>query len=125
MFITMNYIRSYYMLHQSCENVYCICLLISKSYQVSERNNFESILKISTRVTNYYLPIRMIFTSLLDVNIMVNSDVTIYRRLVQGQTSEIERSGHHVRVLSRLRHSRPFNFVAYNEGPPWGTRMSF
>ena len=26
--------------------------------------------------------------------------------------------------LSRLRHSRPFHFEAYNEGPPLGPRMS-
>ena len=43
------------------------------------------------------------------------------RHLAQGRTSEIERSRPYVRVLSRLRHSRPFPFLTpIMKGPPGG-----
>ena len=43
------------------------------------------------------------------------------RRLAQGRMSEMERSGPYVRVLSRLRHSRPFPFLMpIMKGPPGG-----
>ena len=43
------------------------------------------------------------------------------RRLAQGRTSWIEKLGHHVRVLTRLRHSRPFSIlIPIIKGPPGG-----
>ena len=46
------------------------------------------------------------------------------RRLAQGRTSWIERSKTYVRIPVEVEMADLFHFDIYNEGPPWGPKMS-